>query len=172
MGVFIENTLSQSIKENAENKDIQTGFYNNFYLYSSARQALSQSETSAIVMFYLKDLALINEKFGRNIGDVLLIKTSKIIKESLEKDSMHIRYSGIRFLTVRPNTDAEAIHSTVERVLTRIKNEVEYVDEKQVTPNVQILIHTFRKQNNIEKEVQKMISYMDSMDQLNSIKII
>ncbi|MNT90327.1 hypothetical protein D3C72_2312090 [compost metagenome] len=72
-----------------------------------------------------------------------------------------------------PNTTAETVHPTIERMLSKIKSDVtENVDNRYASVKTQILIHTFRKQNNIEREVQKMVSYIDAMKETDTIKII
>ncbi|MCX8074479.1 MAG: diguanylate cyclase [Clostridia bacterium] len=172
MGVFIENTQYQNIIENAENRDKQTGLYNSLYLYSVARQYLSATENSSFILLCLKNLPEINENYGRNYGNILLIKFTNILKEIISNDSIHIRYSGTKFLVICPNTDTKSMHSVVERLLSTVKNEIEYVNEEQVKLDIQIIIHDFKKQNSIEKEVQKMIVYIENMKDVNTIKVI
>ncbi len=172
LGVFVENTIYQNMIENAENKDKQTGLYNNLYLYSNVRNVLEKNEESSFVMFVLDNIPEINEKYGRNFGNKLLIKTLSVIKEMADKDSIHIRYSGIRFISIFTGKDAQTIYPVVENILKSILNQIEYFDSEQVKVNVKVLIHTFKKQNNVEKEVQKMVKYMDSMQDINVIKII
>ena len=60
----------------------------------------------------------------------------------------------------------------MEKVLTRIRSELEYVDDEKVVLDAQILVHTIKRQSNIEKEIQDMVSYIDEMKQVNTIKII
>ncbi|MNO75452.1 diguanylate cyclase [compost metagenome] len=172
MGVFIENIQNQEIIETAENADKQTGFYNNLYLYSIARQKISEYDNSSLIMFCLSNLNDINDKYGRTVGNTVLIKTINVIKELVVKDSIHIRYSGKRLLIICPNTDSEALHGMVERLLSGIKNEAVYINEEAIVMDTQIVMHTFKKQNNIEKELQKMVSYLDNMKDVNTIKII
>lgn len=172
LGVFIENTLYQNIIETAQNTDKQTGFYNNLYLYSTARQRLSANDKSVLIMLCMKNLPEVNDKYGRTVGNTLLFKLVNVLKEIVSKDAMNIRFSGTKFIVICPNTEAEAVHGLAERLLTAIKNEVEYVNEDEVKIEIQILLHTYKKQNNIEKEVQKMVSYVDNMKDTNTIKII
>lgn len=173
MGVFLENTLFQNIIETAENTDKQTGFYNTIFLYSKARQKLLENENNSMVLLCFNNLAEINTEFDRNVGNSLLAKAVNIIREFTGSDTMCIRYSGTRMLLLMPNSTAETVHSTIERMLSRIKSEAtEHVNNKYAGLNTQILIHTFKKQNNIEREVQRMVSYIDAMKETDTIKII
>jgi len=173
MGVFLENTLYQNIIETAQNTDKQTGFYNNLFLYSKARQKLLENENNSIILLCFSNLAEINSEHDRNIGNAILAKAVNIIRELISSETMCIRYSGARIILLMPNSTAETVHSTIERMLARIKSDaIENVNNKYVTLNTQILIHTFKKQNNIEKEVQKMVVYVDNMKETDTIKII
>jgi len=173
MGVFLENTLYQNIIETAQNTDKQTGFYNNLFLYSKARQKLLENENNSIILLCFSNLAEINSEHDRNIGNAILAKAVNIIRELISSETMCIRYSGARIILLMPNSTAETVHSTIERMLARIKSDaIENVNNKYVTLNTQILIHTFKKQNNIEREVQKMVSYVDNMKETDTIKII
>ncbi|MDF2865711.1 MAG: diguanylate cyclase [Clostridia bacterium] len=173
MGVFLENTLYQNIVEAAQNTDKQTGFYNNLFLYSKARQKLLENENNSIVLLCFNNLAEVNSEYDRNVGNAVLAKAVNIIRELVSSETMCIRYSGARIILLMPNSTAETVHATVERMLARIKSDaVENINNKFVSLNTQILIHTFKKQNNIEREVQKMVSYIDGMRETDTIKII
>ncbi|MEG2348481.1 MAG: diguanylate cyclase [Clostridia bacterium] len=172
MGIFLENINFQKTIEIAENTDKQTGFYNNMYLYSNTRNELNKFENSVFTLICLKNMPDINEEFGRNIGNALLIKVSNALKDILSSDSIFVRYSGIRLLIITPGITSEVLHPIIERALSRLKGEVEYVKDKKVSITSQILMHTFKKQNNIERELQKMVSYIDKMEEIDTIKII
>ncbi|MEG1705701.1 MAG: diguanylate cyclase [Clostridia bacterium] len=173
MGVFLENTLFQNIIETAQNTDIQTGFYNNLFLYSKARQKLLENENNSIILLCFNNLAQINNEFSRDIGNQILIKAVNVIRELVSSETMCVRYSGARILLLMPGTTSETVHSSIERMLGRIKSDaIENIDNKYISLNTQVLIHTFKKQNNIEKEVQKMVAYIDQMKETDTIKII
>lgn len=173
MGVFLENTLFQNIIETAQNTDPQTGFYNNLFLYSKARQKLLENENNSIVLLCFNNLSEINSKYSRDIGNQMLSKSVNIIRDLVSSETMCVRYSGARILLLMPNTTSEAVHGTVERMLGRIKSEAsENINNEYASLTTQVLIHTFKKQNNIEKEVQKMVAYIDAMKETDTIKII
>ncbi|MDD3303767.1 MAG: diguanylate cyclase [Clostridia bacterium] len=172
IGLFIENVLDQNTIEVAESTDKQTGFYNNTYLYSNSRPIIMAHDTSSLTLICLNNIPDVNEKYGRNISNTLLVKIANDIKETVSKESLLIRYSGLRLLIITPGSNAQLAQPIIEKVLTNIKNEVEYIDDEKVTLTAQILIHTIKKQNNVEKEIQDMVSYIDQMEQVNTIKII
>ena len=173
MGVFLENTLYQNIIETAENTDKQTGFYNNLYLYSKARNKILEFDNTAAIVLGFSNLSNINNDYSREIGNNLLAKAVMIIKELTGSNAICIRYSGARILILLPNSTAQSIHPSIERMLSRIKNEaLEKIEDKYICLESKILIKTLKKQNNIEKEVQNMILYIDNMRETDTIKII
>ncbi len=173
MGVFLENTLYQNMIEAAENTDKQTGFYNNLFLYAKAKKKISDYENNTLVFMELDNLSDINIKYSRNIGNKVLDKAVKIIKELIGNETMVVRYSGAKFVMIFPNSTAETIHSNVERILSRIKSDaIEKVDVDFVSLQIKIAMTTFKKQNNLEKEIQRMVSYVENMKDIDTIKII
>jgi diguanylate cyclase (GGDEF)-like protein len=172
MGVFLESIQFQSTIENADNIDKQTGLYNNIYLYSNTRQIISSNSNCVIGLICLKNISDINEKYGRNIGNAILTKIVNAIKETVTSDAILIRYSGTKLIIMIPNSINENMQPLIERLFTRFKNEVEYVEDEKVFVEPQALIHTISKQNNIEKEIQKMVSYIEEMTESNTVKII
>lgn len=172
LSLFIENIQVQSTIEIAENTDKQTGYYNNLYLYSNSRSLLISNETSAISLISLDNLPEVNEKYTRNLGNTLLIKVSNAIKEIVSKESILIRYSGQRLLVITPGSNAQVAQPIMDKVLSKIKSEVEYVDDEKVSLDAKIVIHTLKKQNNIEKEIQNMVLFIDKMKSNNTIKVI
>lgn len=172
IGVFLENVQFQSTIEVAETIDKQTGFFNNMYLYSNTRTTLNEYDNSALILVSLKGLPDINEQYNRNIGNTLLIKLANVTKEICSKDTIMIRYSGLRFLIIVPGYTSEKVHPIAERILSRYKTEYVYFEDEMVTLDTQMLLHTFKKQSNIEMEVQKMVSYLDRMKDINTMKII
>ncbi len=172
LGVFLENVQFQTSIELAQNTDIQTGYYTNMYLYSNMRRILASSDTSAFVIINLRNIPEINDTFGRNLGNMLIVKTANTIKQTVSSDTVLIRYSGIKFLIVFPDSTSEKAQPLVERIMGKIRDEYEYVEDKKVSIEPQSTIHNISRQNNIDKEIQKMIDYMDNMDESGTIRII
>lgn len=172
IGVFIENIIDQENIEKAYNTDKQTGFYNSIYLYSNARQQISNNDVSSVVLVSLSNLPSINDKYSRDLGDRLLDKTAKLFKETMSSDCILIRYTGSRFAAICPGVSSETVHTTIERFSTNAKMIEEMQGSSRVNLDIQILIHTLKKQSNVEKELNKMNTYLEGMEEGSSIKII
>ncbi len=172
IGVFIENILNQESIESAYNTDKQTGFYNNLYLYSNVRQKTVTEENSTLTLIQLSNLPIINEEYGREVGNRLLEKAAKLMQEVFSAQNIFVRYSGGKFCVVSPGVSADMLHGTVERYITNMKMQEEIVDGEKVTLNLSIVMKNIRKQSNIEREISKMAEYVEQMKEVNTIKII
>ncbi len=172
IGVFIENILSQESIESAYNTDKQTGFYNNLYLYSNVRQKTVQQENSALTLILLSNLPQINEEYGREVGNKLLDKASKLMKEVFDEANIFVRYSGSKFCIVSPGISTDNLHATVERYITNIKMQEEIAEGVRVNLNVSVVMKNIFKQSNIDREISKMADYVEQMTEVNTIKII
>lgn len=172
IGTFLDIVGFQKSIEKAQNEDKQTGFYTNLYLYSGARKIIKNNENNTIAMVCLKNIPDINLKYGRNVGNAVLIKATNCIKNFVNKNVILIRYSGIKFLIIIPNMSAQASQPMIERLLAKLNLESEYVGEDKITINSQFLLHTVKNQNDIDFEIEKMVDYIDGMNSVNTIKII
>ena len=172
IGVFIENVVAQENLENAYNTDKQTGFYNNLYLYSNARHQTSLVDNSALVLISFSGLPSINEVYGREIGYTLLLKATRLLKETIPEENVFVRHTGSRFVVICPGVSVDTVHGTIERFLSNLNYQRENINGKEITLDTQILMHTIKKQSNIEKELNKMNAYLEGMKDINTIKII
>lgn len=172
IGTFLDIVGFQRSIEKAQNEDKQTGFYTNLYLYSGARKIIKNNENNTIAMVCLKNIPDINLKYGRNVGNAVLIKATNCIKNFVNKNIVLIRYSGIKFLIIIPNMSSQASQPMIERLLAKLNLESEYVGDEKITVNSQFLLHTVKNQNDIDFEIEKMVDYIDGMNSVNTIKII
>lgn len=172
IGIFLDIVGFQKSIEKAQNEDKQTGFYTNLYLYSGARKIIKNNENNTIAMVCLKNIPDINLKYGRNVGNAVLIKATNCIKNFVNKNIILIRYSGIKFLIIIPNMSSQASQPMIERLLAKLNLESEYVGDEKITVNSQFLLHTVKNQNDIYFEIEKMVDYIDGMNSVNTIKII
>ena len=172
IGTFLDIVGFQKSIEKAQNEDKQTGFYTNLYLYSGARKIIKNNENNTIAMVCLKNIPDINLKYGRNVGNAVLIKATNCIKNFVNKNIVLIRYSGIKFLIIIPNMSSQASQPMIERLLAKLNLESENVGDEKITVNSQFLLHTVKNQNDIDFEIEKMVDYIDGMNSVNTIKII
>ncbi|MCM3875548.1 MAG: GGDEF domain-containing protein [Thermoanaerobaculia bacterium] len=104
--------------------DPLTGLYNRRFLHDHLDREVSRAErTGGVVSILMLDLAgfkSINDRLGHPVGDGILVRTAKVIRESLRVVDAGCRYGGDEFVTVLPNSDV--VHSLA--VAERIRHKV------------------------------------------------
>jgi GGDEF domain-containing protein len=88
--------------------DPLTGLYNRRFLYDHLQREMSRAErTGGVVSLMMMDLQgfkTINDRLGHPVGDTVLVKTAKVIRDSLRAVDAGCRYGGDEFVAVLPNT--------------------------------------------------------------------
>lgn len=111
----LENsTLKGEISENI-NRDELTGLYNR----SIANEAYLRSKT--VVMCDIDDFKHINDTYGHNFGDFILVKIADILKSNVRSTDYAVRWGGEEFVIFIDNASVEVASALAERI--RMKTE-------------------------------------------------
>ena len=74
----------------------------------------------AIIMIDMNNLKKINDCAGHAVGDMLLIRTAEILKNSFREEDVISRIGGDEFTVLMPNTDQETLNKLIARLRERI----------------------------------------------------
>ena len=114
----IEELQSKLIEQN--NHDHLTQLFNRRYgdkvLKRECEKALLESSVLTIAMLDIDYFKKINDTYGHQIGDSVLIHLSHIIKESMKFRDVPIRYGGEEFLLIFPNRNKDETHKIIELI--------------------------------------------------------
>jgi diguanylate cyclase (GGDEF)-like protein len=81
----------------------------------------------ALLMLDLDHFKLLNDTFGHQGGDLVLIETAKKIDKLLRMGDLFGRYGGEEFAVILPNADLEGAEEVAERIRQSIaKNTIDY----------------------------------------------
>tara|TARA_R110000744_G_scaffold89750_3_gene174449 strand:+ start:3897 stop:4841 length:945 start_codon:yes stop_codon:yes gene_type:complete len=93
-------------------------------------RAQRYKQTLALVMLDLDEFKLLNDTYGHQGGDKVLIDTSKAINEMLRMGDLFGRYGGEEFAVILPNTDLKGAEDVAERIRKTIEgNAIHYQDQ-------------------------------------------
>lgn len=110
--------LTKTYNRRALNKDF----------YKIIEKSKRTNENVCLLIVDIDNFKSINDKFGHNIGDKVLVELTKSIKHSLRKYDSLYRVGGEEFIVLLPN-----INSTYKKeILTRIRKNVTYNIKKHV----------------------------------------
>jgi len=97
--------------------DVLTGLYNRRFLEEEVKRLdVPRNLPLTIVMGDVNRLKLVNDAFGREKGDELIVKAAESIKNSCRPDDLVARWGGDEFLIFLPKTSGEDAQKIIERI--------------------------------------------------------
>lgn len=143
-----ESKKKQKHIEYLSYRDILTGLYNrSFYEKKLKEFEITENTSVSIISIDVNGLKLINDAFGHESGDRMLIKVAECIERSIRTEDMVFRVGGDEFVILLPKTDSTEITRIIDRIHATI--------EKEKTENIPISISSgwaTKQQNGENKE--------------------
>lgn len=97
--------------------DNLTKLYNRFYLNEEIKRLDTERQLPIAIIFAdVNALKMINDVFGHNYGDQMLIKAAEILKESCRKEDIITRWGGDEFVVVLPQITEESVMDLCQRI--------------------------------------------------------
>lgn len=100
--------------------DALTAAYNRRYLDQALAAEIERAERYAhplgLVMFDLDDFKEINDRFGHEVGDRVLIAFADLLRQAVRGIDTVIRYGGDEFLVMMPETAGEGVALAAQRI--------------------------------------------------------
>jgi diguanylate cyclase (GGDEF)-like protein/PAS domain S-box-containing protein len=120
--------LKDALKEVVQlsRTDALTGLLNRRAFEEAVAPMMSLSERhfrhGAILLCDLDHFKAVNDTFGHQAGDVVLVETAKALKNSVRKEDVVCRYGGEEFVIFLSEIQRENVMITANRCLNAIKN--------------------------------------------------
>ncbi len=100
-------------------------------IYGAIVEAKREKEKLVLLMLDIDYFKKINDKYGHQVGDEVLIQVSKIIQESMREYDKVYRIGGEEFMIVLKKIDNQEALELAHRVKNEIKNF--YIHDKAIT---------------------------------------
>jgi diguanylate cyclase (GGDEF)-like protein len=117
--------------------DSLTGIYNRGYIFKVLEEILCSIPvnyyTVSIIMLDIDHFKRVNDEFGHQAGDDVLINIVKIISRNLKNTDYLGRYGGEEFLVILPNTGINGAFEMAERIRKDIENSLFYKNLLKLT---------------------------------------
>ncbi len=172
LSVFLSSVLSQEKIENLEDKDKQTGLYNNFYLYSKGQYVIENADTTAFIMIAFPELKKVNEYYGRKTGDKYLLAAIEYIRNSVNKQAVIIRYATGKILVLAPNISVEAVLKGIGNLQTKMKTHGVTLSNGKVEINTKFVLMNHTRHSSLDKTLLSLENKIDDVNLKDSIAII
>lgn len=133
--------------------DQLTGLYNRRFVEDAIRRLNKTGNLPlSIIVMDINGLKLTNDAFGHDLGDLLLKKASKIMKNAIRRNDVLARVGGDEFVLVLPKTD----FLEADRVKQRIQKEALNATIGPIGISIAIGLATKSKHSQNISEVQKV----------------
>lgn len=128
LSVAVENSEKYQKILELSITDGLTGLYvHRFFQETLAREisrANRHQNALSVIMMDIDDFKLFNDRFGHQIGDVVLREVAVLIRDGLREYDIAARYGGEEFALILPNTSLLQAKSLAERLRNRIGSHV------------------------------------------------
>jgi diguanylate cyclase (GGDEF)-like protein len=137
--------------------DDLTGFYNRHHLMemiaSENNRSVRTGSVFSLAMLDIDHFKNINDTYGHQAGDNVLITFCAIVRSVLRKTDFCGRYGGEEFLVVLTETDLQSAKIFAERIRARVEESLfaELGKHSRVTVSIGLAQH--RKNEDIEKTI-------------------
>jgi diguanylate cyclase (GGDEF)-like protein len=116
----LENARLYGIARDLADHDPLTGFLNHRSFHERLGEEIVRSGRSrssiALLMIDLDDFKLVNDTFGHQLGDRVLVFAADLIRSTLRASDIAARYGGDEFAVILPETDREAAQAAADRI--------------------------------------------------------
>lgn len=129
----INNNLNELV-----NTDMLTGLYNRQGMSKHLEEYLEDQHDITILYADLDNFKYYNDTFGHDIGDVVLVEFSKLLKNATKKEGLAVRYGGDEFLIIVKDKDSEAGVQIAEEIYRGLENGFQDIVSLHLRKNVEI----------------------------------
>ena len=129
--VFVVNEISERVQlyreiQRLANQDPLTSCFNRRYFMVLAdhelQRAIRYKRPLSLVFLDIDHFTKFNDQYGHQIGDYVLCSLVNLCKKHLRSIDVLGRYGGEEFIILMPETGAEGIMQTAERLRVKIEN--------------------------------------------------
>ncbi|WP_304546179.1 sensor domain-containing diguanylate cyclase [Sulfurimonas microaerophilic] len=143
------NDISDSMLERLQlerqlNRDQLTSAHNRVYFETNIKNIMKLNQDNnaktGIVFFDIDHFKLINDTYGHDVGDDVLIALVQVVKEEIRKYDHLIRWGGEEFIIVTRVDSKESLQQMTEHIRVKIQNHY-FKDISTLTCSFGLAIH-------------------------------
>ena len=116
----IESQILMEKLHDSSLRDGMTNLYNRRFLEEFIDQLMSQAQREDndyhIMMIDVDFFKMVNDTYGHDVGDTVIVALSKILKENIREADLAIRYGGEEFLILLHNSTNEGALKVAKKI--------------------------------------------------------
>ena len=117
---------------NYANRDFLTGLYNRRYFYNAVEEYMLKTEESgekyAVAMIDIDNFKKINDTYGHEVGDKVIIALANILSSSTNPNDIVARFGGEEFCVMLKNINRFSALDIYERIRQNVETYVVEID--------------------------------------------
>ncbi len=154
--------LTEQILHKQATEDPLTECFNRRHFFSLAVKEVARSEsenlTLSVIMFDFDLFKIINDTYGHNVGDIVLVEQTRRIRNILRPSDIFARYGGEEFVILLPQTSLENAKSTAERIRRHVAEPIQ-ANEIELISTISFGVATKESHENIS--IDKVLDRAD-----------
>jgi len=157
--ILSDITKELKLKKELEIKayyDTLTNIYTRDIFDTTLKKKLKQKREFSLIMFDIDHFKIINDKYGHDVGDSVLVELTKLVSKHIREDDLFARWGGEEFMVI-VNIDITKAKQFAEK-LRQVIDEYNFKYVKNVTCSFGVVAYKESDKNNtIIKRVDEML---------------
>ncbi|MCD6433684.1 MAG: diguanylate cyclase [Sulfurimonas sp.] len=173
----IEALENLHIITNHANRDFLTGLYNRRYFFDNMGEYLEEIELSgeqfAIGMIDIDFFKKVNDTYGHDTGDKVIVHLSEILRASTNRTDLVSRFGGEEFCLVLKNINKVSAVDIFERLRAEVESTIVYSDKKEAIKFTISIGVTLNSEDGLEESINQadMMLYNAKQNGRNQVVI-
>ncbi|OHC71233.1 MAG: hypothetical protein A2045_10315 [Rhodocyclales bacterium GWA2_65_20] len=153
--------LMESLRESTL-RDAMTGLYNRHFIEAYMEtlvSAVKRRKTHlGVLMLDVDHFKKVNDTYGHDAGDKVLVAVANVLKESLRSSDLIIRYGGEEFIALLQDTDRAGAMFTAEKIRHAVESLKIQIGATALTKTISIGVADFPEDTD---EFWEVVKYAD-----------
>ena len=168
----LKTVENQQVIENIVRDDKFSGLKSAEYLFGEGKKIIDKYTTSTVCLLKITNLEEINQTFSRETGNQIITEISELLKDSLSKEYIFVRYMGPKFASIFSGIEMDAVVNFMQEMKQKLENiKIEFevkatAKGKSKTtfanPKVNMVVSTYYKRTALEGLTKKLEEYLDA----------
>lgn len=89
-----------------------------------------------MIMYDIDKFKQINDTYGHNVGDDVLVEISQLIKSLLRESDYIFKIGGEEFIVLLPQTQIDKANLVSEKIRNSVENNLNTIENKKITISI------------------------------------